>query len=95
MGDRLNETDMASDVLVFMVVGLQGYWKAPIAYYLTLTPQSHSLSKACIRRAASSADKSGVHDNGWPWIQCQYAHSTWVRSESRALEDPFPTSSNP
>lgn len=35
MGDRLNETDMASDVLVFTVVGLQGYWKAPIAYYLT------------------------------------------------------------
>ncbi|XP_058622508.1 THAP domain-containing protein 6-like isoform X2 [Onychostoma macrolepis] len=31
MGDRLNETDVASEVLVFMVVGLQGYWKAPIA----------------------------------------------------------------
>uniref|UniRef100_A0A9J7Y0J1 Uncharacterized protein n=1 Tax=Cyprinus carpio carpio TaxID=630221 RepID=A0A9J7Y0J1_CYPCA len=45
MGDRLNETDIASDVLVFMVVGLQGYWKAPIAYYLTksLTPQSQKV----------------------------------------------------
>lgn len=44
-GDRLNETDMASDVLVFMVVGLQGYWKAPIAYYLTksLTAQSQTV----------------------------------------------------
>lgn len=45
MGDRLNETDIASDVLVFMVVGLQGYWKAPIAYYLTksLTAQSQTV----------------------------------------------------
>ncbi|XP_028979363.2 uncharacterized protein LOC114840356 isoform X4 [Esox lucius] len=44
MGDRLNETDVASDVHVFMVVGLQGYWKAPIVYYLTrsLTPQSQT-----------------------------------------------------
>ncbi|KAK0144600.1 DNA transposase THAP9 [Merluccius polli] len=42
MGDRLNETDIASEALVFMVVGLQGYWKAPIAYYLTksLTPET-------------------------------------------------------
>ena len=45
MGDRLNETDLASEVLVFMVVGLQGYWKAPIAYYLTksLTPESQKV----------------------------------------------------
>ena len=45
MGDRLNETDIASEVLVFMVVGLQGYWKAPIAYYLTksLTPESQKV----------------------------------------------------
>lgn len=42
MGDRSNETDIASEALVFMVVGLQGYWKAPIAYYLTrsLTPDT-------------------------------------------------------
>lgn len=42
MGDGLNETDIASQVLVFMVVGFQGYWKAPIAYYLTksLTPET-------------------------------------------------------
>lgn len=37
MGDRLNEDDISSKALVFMVVGLKGYWKAPIAYYLTKT----------------------------------------------------------
>lgn len=35
MGDGLNETDVASEALVFMVVGIQGHWKAQIAYYLT------------------------------------------------------------
>lgn len=42
MGDRVNETDIASEALVFMAVRLQGYWKAPIAYYLTktLTPDT-------------------------------------------------------
>ena len=42
MGDRVNQTDIASEALVFMVVGLQGYWKAPIGYYLTksLTPET-------------------------------------------------------
>ena len=45
MGDRMNETDIASEALVFMVVGLQGYWKAPIAYYLTksLTPETQKV----------------------------------------------------
>ncbi|TKS73767.1 DNA transposase THAP9 [Collichthys lucidus] len=45
MGDRLNETDLATEALVFMVVGLQGYWKAPIAYYLTksLTPETQKV----------------------------------------------------
>ena len=45
MGDGLNETDIASEVLVFMVVGLQCYWKAPIAYYFpkSLTPESLKL----------------------------------------------------
>ncbi|KAK1895547.1 DNA transposase THAP9 [Dissostichus eleginoides] len=42
MGDGNNETDVATEALVFMVVGLQGHWKAPIAYYLTksLSPET-------------------------------------------------------
>ena len=45
MGDGLNETDIATEALVFMVVGLQGHWKAPIAYYLTksLTPDTQKV----------------------------------------------------
>lgn len=35
LGDGNNETDVATEALVFMGVGLQGHWKAPIAYYLT------------------------------------------------------------
>lgn len=33
---------MLTETLVFMVVGLQGHWKAPIAYYLTksLSPET-------------------------------------------------------
>lgn len=26
MGERINQTDIASEALVFLVVGLQGYW---------------------------------------------------------------------
>lgn len=42
MGDGCNETDVASEALVFMVVGLQGHWKAPVGYYLTsaLSPET-------------------------------------------------------
>ena len=45
MGDRSNQTDIATEALVFMVVGVQGYWKAPIAYYLTktLTPETQKV----------------------------------------------------
>ncbi|XP_037831652.1 uncharacterized protein si:ch73-130a3.4 isoform X3 [Kryptolebias marmoratus] len=45
MGDGLNEQDVATEALVFMVVGLQGHWKAPIAYYLTkcLSPETQEV----------------------------------------------------
>ncbi|KAM3619083.1 uncharacterized protein V6R79_002618 [Siganus canaliculatus] len=45
MGDGCSETDVASEALVFMVVGLQGHWKAPVAYYLTsaLSPETLKL----------------------------------------------------
>ncbi|KAM3615416.1 uncharacterized protein V6R79_002044 [Siganus canaliculatus] len=45
MGDRCSETDVASEALFFMVVGLQGHWKAPVAYYLTsaLSPETLKL----------------------------------------------------
>ncbi|KAL2099438.1 hypothetical protein ACEWY4_005918 [Coilia grayii] len=51
MGDgKTDETDVASEALVFMVVGLQGHWKAPIAYFFTKSvspePQGVLLSQA-------------------------------------------------
>lgn len=33
LGSGIDETSMASEALVFMVVGLQGHWKMPIAFY--------------------------------------------------------------
>ena len=40
-----NETDVATEALVFMVVGMQGHWKAPIAYYLisALSPETQKV----------------------------------------------------
>lgn len=45
MGGGMDETDVATEVLVLMVVGLQGHWKAPIAYYLTksLSPDTQKV----------------------------------------------------
>uniref|UniRef100_A0A9J7ZUA4 DNA transposase THAP9 n=1 Tax=Cyprinus carpio carpio TaxID=630221 RepID=A0A9J7ZUA4_CYPCA len=42
MGDGNSETEVATEALVFMVVGLQGHWKTPIAYFLTksLSPET-------------------------------------------------------
>lgn len=35
MGNGNSETEVATEALVFMVVGLQVHWKAPIPYLLT------------------------------------------------------------
>lgn len=37
LGDGLNETDVASEALVLMVVGILRHWKAPVGYYFTKT----------------------------------------------------------
>ena len=42
LGDGSDEENVASEVLVFMVVGLQGHWKAPIAYFFTKTLRAES-----------------------------------------------------
>lgn len=45
LGDGIDESCEASEALVFMVVGLQGHWKAPIAYFITntLTPDTQKV----------------------------------------------------
>lgn len=79
MGDRLNETDVASKVLVFMVVGLQGYWKAPIAYYLrkSLTPETQ---KTLFEHALEELHHRGIKvvcvcDNGWTQLKRSKEHA--------------------
>lgn len=59
MGDGVNESDVATEALVFMVVGLQGHWKAPIAYYLTnsLSPDTQ---KALIVHALEELHERGI-----------------------------------
>lgn len=44
MGDGVNESDIDTEALVFMMVGMI-HWKAPIAYYLTnsLSPDSQKV----------------------------------------------------
>jgi len=37
LGDSIDHDEAATEVLVFMVVGLLGHWKAPVAYFLTHT----------------------------------------------------------
>ncbi|KAJ4923428.1 hypothetical protein JOQ06_021427 [Pogonophryne albipinna] len=59
MGDGNNETDVATEALVFMVVGLQGHWKAPIAYYLTksLSPETQ---RVLLSHALEELDARGI-----------------------------------
>ena len=59
MGDGMNETDVATEALVFMVVGLQGHWKAPIAYYLTKSP-SPETQKALLVHEFEELHERGI-----------------------------------
>ncbi|CAK6959948.1 DNA transposase THAP9 isoform X1 [Scomber scombrus] len=78
MGDGNSETDVATEALVFMVVGIQGHWKAPIAYYLmnSLSPVtqrvllSHALEELHARgiRVAYSPIASTTGQINWRYI---------------------------
>jgi len=37
LGNNEDTDDEAKEVLVFMLVGLQGHWKVPVAYFFTKT----------------------------------------------------------
>ena len=77
MADGLNETDVATEALVFMMVGLQGHWKALIAYYLTkcLSPETQEV---LLVHALEDLHKSGMCHNGWACLQCPHVQPTWV-----------------
>lgn len=59
LGDGIDETSVASEALVFMVVGLQGHWKMPIAYFFisTLTPDTQ---KVLLQHALEALHERGI-----------------------------------
>lgn len=84
LGDGMNETDVATEALVFMIVGLQGHWKAPVAYDLTkcLSPRTqevllvHVLEELheCIIRVVCVTMDGHV---------CACVQSTWVPAKGK------------
>lgn len=83
MGDRFNETDIASEPLVLVVdggwaLGLLEDSNCPLFDQDPHTRNTKSLGGACTGRAPSSWDKGGVHDNGWSCIRHQHVHPTWL-----------------
>lgn len=76
------QIDIAPEVLVFMVVGLQGHWKAPVAYYLTksLSPDTqkvlvvHALEELHargIRVVCMTMDGHASNVNMYNQLRCQ------------------------
>ncbi|KAK0137651.1 DNA transposase THAP9 [Merluccius polli] len=59
MGNGVDETDVATEVLVFMVVGIQGHWKAPVAYYLSKSP-SPDTQKVLVVHALEELHARGI-----------------------------------
>lgn len=72
--DGNSETDFATEALMFMMVGLHGDWKAPIAYYLTrsLSPEtqrvllSHALEELEVASNFSMCSQLGCELKGNP-----------------------------
>ncbi len=58
-GGSLDETSVASEALVFMVEGLQGHWKMPIACFLikSLTPDTQMV---LLQHALEALHKRGI-----------------------------------
>lgn len=63
LGDGSSENDVATEALVFTVVGIQGHWKAPIAYYLmnSLSPETQSV---LLSHALEELHAQGI------WVVC-------------------------
>ena len=59
LGDGPDEQNVASEALVFMVVGLQGHWKAPIAHFLTRTLTQESQA-VLLKHALHALHERGI-----------------------------------
>lgn len=59
LGDGTDENTEASEALVFIVVGLQGHWKAPIGYFFTRTLSAES-QKGLLVYALKALHERGI-----------------------------------
>lgn len=63
LGDGTDENDIATEALVFMIMGLKGHWKAPIGYYITSTLTAET-QKVLVEQALRA-----LHERGFI-VQC-------------------------
>ena len=59
LGDNIEHDEKATEVLVLMIVGLQGHWKAPVAHFFTRTLQA-STQQQLVLHTISSLREIGV-----------------------------------
>lgn len=59
VGGPTDSDDVATEVLVFMVVGLTGKWKAPVAYFLTNSLQATTQHKL-VKHTIISLNEIGI-----------------------------------
>lgn len=59
IGDGEDPSDEAKEALVFMLVGLRGHWKMPIAFFLTRTLNA-AVQSRLIKHALQLANDSGL-----------------------------------
>ena len=59
LGDGPDEENVASEALVFMITGVRGHWKAPIAYFFTRT-LAPTCQQALIEHALICLDEHGI-----------------------------------
>lgn len=86
LGMSMDDTDVAMEVLVFLVVGLQGHWKAPVDYYLTKSLSPNTL-KVLVVHALEELHARGIKVvcNGWACRQCQHVQPAWMSAKGKPL----------
>lgn len=82
LGDGPDEDNVASEALMFMVVGLQSHWKAPVAYFITKTLQAetqkvlvehmlHALHEKDINVVCMTMDGHGTNISMMSMLGCE------------------------
>ena len=82
MGDGINEADVATEALVFLVV-LEGS-KCLIPYQVPFARDTGSSTRSCVGGTACMQHKSGMCHNGWECLQCVHVQPTWVPAKGKS-----------